>query len=599
MPNSRRRRLRLERDTMKIKRLREDSMMARVLGWLAAGVIRYRRLFLYPQLLLFVLCVAYTVKYLQFDTSRDNLVGANKKYHQNFLKFKKEFPTQDDLVVVVESEDPEKNRQFVERIGAKLEAQTNLFRDVIYKGDLKMLGSKALLIASESDLTELKKALTDFRPFIGQFSHITNLVSLFSTINTQFRTATREANAENESMVKALPALERIVRQADASLRRSGTAPSPGVTALFNPSEEAEQEMYITFAKGRIFLVTAQAPTEEQNGAAVERLRQLVEETKIEVPGLNVGLTGEPVLEHDEMVQSQQDTTVASITSLIVCALIFIYGYQETGRPVKATLCLIVGLGYTLAFATLTVGHLNILTITFVPILIGLAIDYGVHLISRYEEELRHGKTEEAAMVKAMVYTGQGILTGALTTAGAFLAMWLTNFRGIQEMGIICGGGLLICFVPMMTMLPVLLLRGRQNVIDHVQGDVAARRARIENLWLQRPVMVTVFTLVLCAAAATQLPKVKFDYNLLHMQSAGLPAVVFEEKLINANSSSTNASAKSGLFAAVIATNLEQAAILEQQITNLPAVAGLDSISRFGLGEEHTHKLAMVGEIKL
>src|SRR6266446_9635535 len=142
---------------MKIKRLREDSMMARVLGWLAAVVIRYRRLILYPQLLLFVFCVVYTVKYLQFDTSRDNLVGSNKKYHQNFLKFKKEFPTQDDLVVVVESEDPEKNRQFVERIGAKLEAQTNLFRDVIYKGDLKMLGSKALLIASESDLTELKK----------------------------------------------------------------------------------------------------------------------------------------------------------------------------------------------------------------------------------------------------------------------------------------------------------------------------------------------------------------------------------------------------------------------------------------------------------
>src|SRR5882672_1190953 len=250
---------------MKIKRLREDSLMARILAALARVVIRHRGLVLYPQLLLFVVCILFTIKYLQFDTSRDNLVGANKKYHQNFLKFKKEFPTQDDLVVVVESEDPEKNRQFVERIGAKLEARTNLFRDVIYKGDLKMLGSKALLIAPESDLRELKKTLEEFRPFIGQFTHITNLVSLFSTINTQFRTATREASPENESMVKALPALERIVQQAGASLRRAGTAPSPGVMALFDPSEEALQEMYITFAKGHIFLVTAQAPTEELN----------------------------------------------------------------------------------------------------------------------------------------------------------------------------------------------------------------------------------------------------------------------------------------------------------------------------------------------
>ncbi len=85
---------------------------------------------------------------LQFDTSRNDLVGANKHYHQNFLRFKKEFPTQDDLVVVVESENAEKNRQFVERLGAKLEAEPNLFHDVFYKGDLKMLGRKALLFVA-------------------------------------------------------------------------------------------------------------------------------------------------------------------------------------------------------------------------------------------------------------------------------------------------------------------------------------------------------------------------------------------------------------------------------------------------------------------
>ena len=174
-------------------------------------------------------------------------------------------------------------------------------------------------------------------------------------ICTQFRTAKQETNAANESLVKALPALERIIMQATASLRRPGTPPSPGITALFNPGEEAEQQMYITFAKGRIYLVTAQAPTEDLNNAAVARLRQLVEETRLEVSGLNVGLTGEPVLEMDEMAQSQKDTTLASIVSLVLCALIFIYGYQETGRPVKATLCLIVGLGYTLALCN--AGH--------------------------------------------------------------------------------------------------------------------------------------------------------------------------------------------------------------------------------------------------
>ncbi len=577
---------------MKIRPLSTDNLIARSLNALAGAVFRHRRLFLYPQLGLFVVSLLVTVRYpgIAFDTSRNDLVGANKKYHQNFLRFKKEFPTQDDLVVVVESEDAEKNRQFVERLGARLEAETNLFHDVFYKGDLKMLGPKALLLVSDKDLADFTKTLKDFRPFIAQFTRTTNLVSLFNMVCAQFRTAKQETNAENDSLVKALPALGRIITQATASLHREGTPPSPGVTALFDPGEEAEQQIYITFDKGRIYLVTTQAPTDDLNTAAVVRMRQLVAETQIEVPGLNVGITGEPVLELDEMAQSQKDTTVAAIVALFLSALIFIYGYQETGRPVKATLCLIVGLGYTLAFATLVIGHLNILTITFLPILIGLAIDYGVHLISRYEEELRRGRSEEEALTKAMVYTGQGIFTGGLTTAGGFLAMGLTNFKGIQEMGIICGGGLLICMVPMMTLLPALLLRGRQNVADHEKGEIAKKRARIENLWLGRPGLSAGVTLALCALAATQLHKLYFDYNLLHMQSEGLPAVVYEEDLIKSTP-------KSVLFGAVIATNLPQAVALEQQLTNLPAVASIDSISSF-LSEDQTNKLGLVGDIK-
>src|SRR5215472_459315 len=262
-----------------MKKLTEDSFMARILGWVARAVCRYRFLLVWPQLILWVLCVVCTVRYLQFDTSRDDLVGANKKYHQNFLRFKKEFPTQDDLVVVVESEDSDKNRQFVERLGARLDAETNLFRDVFYKGDLKMLGSKALLFVPDADLAELKNTLADYRPFIQQFTHTTNLVSLFGMINTGFRTAKREQNAENESLMKSLPALERIVGEATGSLRRPGTPPSPGINALFSPDEDAEQEIYITFANGSIYIVTAQAPREELNADAVERFRTLVEET--------------------------------------------------------------------------------------------------------------------------------------------------------------------------------------------------------------------------------------------------------------------------------------------------------------------------------
>ena len=67
------------------------------------------------------------------------------------------------------------------------------------------------------------------------------------------------------------------------------------------------------------------------------------------------------------MQQSQRDSALASVVSLLLCSLIFIYAYRETGRPLKAVACLVIGLGYTMGFTTLVIGHLNILTITFAP----------------------------------------------------------------------------------------------------------------------------------------------------------------------------------------------------------------------------------------
>ena len=567
-----------------------DSLAVRLLRRLARAVCARPALFLFPQILIFLFGVGFTIKKLQFDTSRNNLVGSDKQYHQNFLKFKDEFQSQDDLVVVVESELMEKNRQFVERLGARLEAETNLFADVVYKGDLKMLGPKALLFVPENELKELQKTLQDFRPFIEQFTRATNLNSLFGLVNKQFRAARQETTAENDSMIKALPALGRIIVQASQSLKRPGTAPSPGLNALFGAGDEAERAVYITFSQGRIYLITTRAVTEKLNGRAIRRLRELVQQTQFEVPGLNVGITGEPVLEYDEMAQSQFDSTVASVVSLLACALIFIYGYSQTGRPLKATLCLVVGLGYTMFYTTLVVGHLNILTITFVPILIGLAIDFGVHLITRYEEELRHGKSQHEAIELAMVNTGIGIFTGAFTTAGAFFAMALTNFKGIQEMGIICGGGMLLCLVPMMTLLPVMLLRGRQNVIDTNAVQPVDHRSRIENIWLRRPVWVVAITAVVCALAVAQFRKVHFDYNLLNMQSPGLPAVVFEHKLIES-------AEKSVLFGAIVATNLDHLAELKDKVKKLPTVASVDPISEY-LTEDQSQKLSLVRQVK-
>ncbi|HAB15980.1 MAG TPA: RND transporter, partial [Verrucomicrobiales bacterium] len=315
--------------------------------------------------------------------------------------------------------------------------------------------------------------------------------------------------------------------------------------------------------------------------------------------GVNAGVTGESVLDFDEMVQSQTDSTRATIFSLVLVALIFIFGYRQVGRPLKATACLIVGLGYTMAFTTATVGHLNILTITFVPMLIGLAIDFGVHLITRFEEELQGGHSEREAVTTAMVFTGKGIFTGCLTTAGAFAAMAITDFRGIREMGIICGGGLVISLIPMLTLLPAWLLKRHKSGSPqrHRTHKAAARRAespefraRLERLWLERPWTVLGIAAALTVGAALSARRVHFDYNLRRHRCAYPPSVQFEHKLVHS-------AEKSVIFGAVMATNLAEATALEARLRNQPTVGSVESMASY-LAADPGAKLDWIRQVR-
>lgn len=619
-----------------------DTLDLRLLRGLARAVLTRPRWFIAPQILLFAVCVAYTVANLEFVMDRNSLLDSTLDYNRNFLAYRTEFPDEPDLVAVVESEDPEKNRQFVERLAARLEAvstsasPTNLLTDVFFKGDLKLMGRKALLFVPATNLVELKRVMGEYRPFLEQFAGASNLNSLFAGVNRAIVEAGRKPSSDSDSLIQALPALERIVRRATESLSRPGNPPSPGVDALFDSGNAAEDRKYITLGHGRIYLVTARpravtpaeyarpAPsfwrdlirptgsdaataTERRkkaaqaalNEQAVQQFRDLVAVTEAEVTGVNTGVTGENVLDFDEMVQSQRDSTLATIISLVLVVLIFIFGYRQFGRPLKATASLVIGIGYTMAYTTATVGHLNILTITFVPMLIGLAIDFGVHLITRFEEELACGRSQTDAMTLAMVYTGKGIFTGCLTTAGAFLAMSLTHFRGIREMGIICGGGLVICLIPMMTFLPALLIRRKEPAIipdsaraPQASGDDNGEpdfRARLERLWLDRPGTVLGVAAVLTLLAAAGLPRVRFDYNLLNMQSPEIRSVEFEHKLLAS-------SEKSVIFGAVVATNLAEARDLEAKLLARPNVASVESMSRF-LSEDAAAKGPLIAEI--
>src|SRR5262249_39938339 len=155
--------------------------------------------------------------------------------------------------------------------------------------------------------------------------------------------------------------------------------------------------------------------------------------------------------------------------------------------------------------------------------------DYGVYLIFRHEEELRAGRRPREALEATAVRAGPGMLSGALTAAGTFYVLMLTDFPGIRELGFIAGTSIMFAWLSMMTLLPALvLLTARQRVVR--PRATTPRDVRTIGRIARHPGLVVGLAGVAAVLSLVALRGVHFDYNLLHLQARGTESVDWEER---------------------------------------------------------------------
>ena len=197
-----------------------------------------------------------------------------------------------------------------------------------------------------------------------------------------------------------------------------------------------------------------------------------------EFKGVTVGLTGVPVLEHEEMTTSQKDITLATVVSLVLTVILLLVAFRGLATMLAAMISLGVAICLSFGFATLAVGHLNILSMVFAIMLIGIGIEYGIQVVLRYKEELALGREEMAAIGAGLDRNIWAIVMAAATVAAAFLTFVATDFKGISELGVIAGGGVAICVLVTFTVLPallVLLARWRARKAGRFRQDETGR----------------------------------------------------------------------------------------------------------------------------
>jgi predicted RND superfamily exporter protein len=299
---------------------------------------------------------------------------------------------------------------------------------------------------------------------------------------------------------------------------------------------------YLRSETGRLSFVTI-LPQKDFNRLDAIReplaaIRAAIDEVRAEFPQLEIGLTGKPVLQADELETTDRDMVRSASVAAAIIAGLFMAVFRGVRRPLLAVAAFAIAFGWSYGVATLAVGHLNLLSIVFMLVLVGVGLDYGVHVVARFMEARRR-RLASGAIRETMRTAVPGNITGSLTSAAVFLLALTTNFQGLRELGLIAGAGLLLCVIAMTIDLPALLWlterRGRAATrlprrVDPTAPVEPLARRRPTGRWFDA-LLAGVAVAIAAVAVAAAARSLRFESNLLDLQADGLESVDWEHRV--------------------------------------------------------------------
>ncbi len=557
---------------------------------------RYPKTVVAIGLLLAVLAVFYTWTSIEFLTGRDQLMPANTAFNRDYQAYRAEFGDQEEIVVVIESNDAELAGRFGEQLAARLTADNKHFREVFFPFSLPIFKKNGLLFMPVEDLQAFTTNLAKAAPTMKALAAAPSVQTLFTHLTGEmngYLQAPTAANAPQrlEQLVFMLGALgqgiDRFAQKGDADFSFEDVfMRRPDGTVSSFAAAGRQQVLTVLPVKDAASFVPAEA--------AIARVRaELAALKKLpEYKGITVGLTGTPVLEHEEMSTSKHDIELATIITVVLTVILLLLAFRGLRNTIAAMIALIISISLSFGFATLAVGHLNILSMVFAVMLIGIGIEYGIQVVLRYQEEMVRGAAPDLALQTALSRNLWAIIMAAATVAAAFVTFAFTDFKGIAELGIIAAGGIAICVLVTFTVLPALLkLLGAQGSgLGKDNASPLSPEPRTSSLprLFSRPKLVVAITVIVTLAALYPASRVGFDYNLMNLQAKGLESVNYAYKLMR---SKENA----GYFAVVTARDAAEAKALSQRLEALPTVDHVTSNHSF-VPDRQEEKLRLLAQ---
>jgi len=492
----------------------------------------------------------YALDKLQLDANTDSLISPDRPFMVDYREFIREFGDLEYLYVAVDARGhPAAAKVAVDELLREL-ATVHALPKVSGRID----GNEQWRIAPRAMPTEnLRSLLSASDGFAALMTAAppNSAAQVLSAADEQLRTLM------SDGLTMKQEERERIGASAAFLLRAVSAQPNDDFAfAHPRPSE------YLVSASGQMFFIEI-LPRKDFSGLAtiepiLKQIRSVIANVQSRSPAVEIGLTGKPVLQADELSTTNDDMTRGTLIAATLVTLMTMWSFASIARPILAMIMLALTFACTYGAAALLVGRLNLLSLVFMLVLVSAGVDYGIHTIARYTEFRRQMGTV-AAVRAAMTVNTIPTWVGALTSAIVFFIALATEFGGLRELGIIAGTGLILCALMMTIVLPAMIVivdgwRERRALAAPAASDAMPERSSAmtrfsmadpqsadaqvhDPLTHSRRVIVTcvIITIALCSL----IPTLRFESNLLRLQASGLDSIKWEHRILEDSVSSS------------------------------------------------------------
>ncbi len=563
---------------------RFDDLIGRILTRWVRFVLAKAAPVVGSVLILALLLLGYTVAYLGVNSDNVSLIAEDVPSRRALDEFAELFPILNNaILVVVDAETPELARDAASQLSIELARQRDRFTNVFIPGGGDFFERNGLLYRSVEDLYDFTDHMALVQPMIAELERDASISNVSALVRAGLeRVSADDPNAEHWAAV-----LDRVSNATAGAFDEFPLAISWEEFLLSGSSLDVSTRRVLMVEPVLDFGSVLPA------GAALERIRTTVRDLGFTAErGVVVRVTGNPALNHEEMFGIAWDVIAGGVFCFLFVIFVLYLALRSLRLVAAAVATLLVGLVWTAGFATLAVGHLNLISLSFGVLFIGLGVDFTIHLGMSYAARRRDGLDHPAALLAAVDSVGSSLVLCTLTTSIGFYVFIPTDYLGVAELGLISGSGMLIILFLTMTFFPALLtsvLRLPEGESPRAsltfRGDAAraiTRHAR----------GVRWAALAAGIGALCLLPNTRFDPNVVQMRNPSTESVQAFNDLAASNERG------SPWYANALAPDLEAAEVLAAELVDLEEVSTAVTLADY-IPEEQEEKREVLADLSL